>query len=52
MGKDFLEFLVENNIKVVFVLVCCMDRLQLLDVSVEKVVKNYLRKFFEDWYFN
>ena len=39
MGEDFLDFLSENNIKVVYVPACCTDRLQPLDVSVQKAVK-------------
>lgn len=39
MGEDFPEFLAENNIKVVFVPACCTDRLQPLDVSVQKESK-------------
>ena len=50
MGEDFLNFLSENNIKVVYVPACCTDRLQPLDVSVQKAVKNHLRQSFEDWY--
>jgi hypothetical protein len=48
MGEDFLDFLSEKNIKVVYVPACCTDRL--LDVSVQKAVKNHLRLSFEDWY--
>jgi NAD-specific glutamate dehydrogenase len=50
MGEDFLDFLSENNIKVVYVPACCTDRLQPLDVSVQKAIKNHLRQSFEDWY--
>jgi Fe-S oxidoreductase len=50
MGEDFLDFLSENNIKVVYVPACCTDRLQPLNVSVQKAVKNHLRQSFEDWY--
>ena len=50
MGEDFLDFLSENNIKVVYVPACCTDRLQPLNVSVQKAVKNRLRQSFEDWY--
>jgi hypothetical protein len=50
MGEDFLDFLSENNIKVVYVPACCTDRLQPLNVSVQKAVKNGLRQSFEDWY--
>lgn len=50
MGDDFLEFLEEKNIKVVYVPACCTDRLQPMDVSVQKAVKNHLRSSFEHWY--
>ena len=50
MGEDYLDFLFENNIKVVYVPACCTDRLQPLNVSVQKAVKNRLRQSFEDWY--
>ena len=43
MGDDFLDFLSENNLKVVYVPACCTDRLQPLDVSVQKAVKNHLQ---------
>ena len=33
-----------------YVPACCTDRLQLLDVSVQKAAKNHLRQSFEDWY--
>ena len=52
MGEDFLDLLAEKNIKVVFVPACCTDRLQPLDVSVQKAVKKHLRKSFEEWYSN
>ncbi|XP_063401970.1 uncharacterized protein LOC134686222 [Mytilus trossulus] len=52
MGEDFLAFLDEKNIKVVFLPPCCTDRLQPLDVSVQKAVKNKMRNFFEQWYSN
>ncbi|CAC5412815.1 unnamed protein product [Mytilus coruscus] len=52
MGEDFLAFLDEKNIKVVFVPPCCTDRLQPLDVSVQKAVKNKMRNSFEQWYSN
>jgi len=50
MGEDFLDFLFENNIKVVYVPACCTDILQPLDVSVQKAVKHHVRQSFEDWY--
>jgi hypothetical protein len=50
MGEDFLDFLSENNIKVVYVPARCTDRLQPLDVSVQKAIRNHLQQSFEDWY--
>ena len=50
MGEDYLDFLFENNIKVVYVPARCTDRLQPLDASVQKAITNHLRQSFEDWY--
>ena len=50
MGEEFLDFLYENDIKVVYVPAFCTDRLQPLDVSVQKAVHNHFRQSFEDWY--
>ena len=47
---DIMELLEQNNIDVVFVLANCTDRLQPLDVSVNKAAKNFLRGQFQKWY--
>ena len=46
----FLTQLDQNNINVVLVPPNCTDRLQPLDVSVNKAVKNQLRTEFQSWY--
>ena len=42
----------ENNIIFIRVPANCTDRFQLLDVSVNKVAKDYLRQQFQEWYSN
>ena len=42
----------ENNILFVRVSANCTDRLQPLDVSVNKAAKDYLRWQFQEWYSN
>lgn len=48
--SSILELLEENNISIVMVPANCTDRLQPLDVSVNKAAKNFLRGQFQDWY--
>lgn len=48
--SSILELLEENNISIVTVPANCTDRLQPLDVSVNKPAKNFLREQFQDWY--
>ena len=50
MGEEFLDYVDENHVKVVYVPACCTDSLQPLDVSVRKAVKNHLRQSFQAWY--
>ena len=45
-----LTFLDQNNINVVLIPPNCTDRLQPLDVSVNKAVKNQLWTQFQSWY--
>ena len=45
-----LQLLHEHHIRLVIVPVNCTDRLQPLDVSVNKAAKDFLRKEFQDWY--
>ena len=47
---DGLWLLESNNIFVCFIPPNCTDRLQPMDLSVNKVVKNHLREKFESWY--
>ena len=45
-----LQLLEENNVDVVFVPANCTDRLQPLDVSVNKAAKDFMRDQFQRWY--
>ena len=45
-----LELLEENNIDIVLVPANFTDRLQPLDISVNKAAKNFLRDQFQSWY--
>ena len=47
---DLLALLTENNIHYIFIPANCTDRLQPLDLSVNKAAKNYLRNCFQEWY--
>jgi len=47
-----LQALKENHILVALVPANCTDRLQLLDISVNKSIKQFLRGEFHDWYAN
>ena len=49
-GYCVLGVLEENNILVSLVPANCTDRLQLLDVSVNKSVKEFLCGQFHEWY--
>lgn len=48
--QKILTMLNDNNIRIVIVPGNCTDRLQPLDVSINKPVKDFLRKQFEEWY--
>ena len=45
-----LDVLGDNNILIALVPANCTDRLQPLDVSVNKSVKEFLRGQFQEWY--
>ena len=47
---EVLELLEENHIYVVFVPSNCTDKLQPLDLSVNKSAKDHLRQKFRKWY--
>ena len=48
--SNLLTLLDQNKINVVLIPANCTDRLQPLDVSVNKAVKNQLRTQFQSWY--
>ena len=48
--SDVLQILKDNNILYVTVPNNCTDRLQPLDLSVNKAVKQYFRTQFQEWY--
>ena len=47
---EILTLLNQNNINVVLVPANCTDRLQPMDLSVNKSVKSFLRNEFQTWY--
>jgi hypothetical protein len=47
MGKEFLQELKDNNICIVFVPLSCTDKLQPMDLSVQKVVKDKMKQRFQ-----
>ena len=48
--ENLLKLLEDNNIYFVMVPANCTDRLQPMDVSVNKPAKDYLRQQFQEWY--
>ena len=48
--ERILSKLEENNVRVVIIPANCTDRLQPLDLSVNKVAKDFLRTQFSNWY--
>ena len=49
-AEDFMEILERNNIHVVSIPANCTDRLQPMDLSVNKSVKKFMRNKFREWY--
>jgi len=50
LTDEVLKLLEDSNVDVVFVLPNCTDRLQPLDISVNKSAKDYLKSQFQQWY--
>jgi len=48
--EEILTLLDQNKINVIIIPVNCTDRLQPLDLAVNKPEKGFLRKEFQDWY--
>ena len=48
--ENMIALLEENNIEHVLIPANCTDQLQLLDLSVNKSVKEFLRGCFQEWY--
>ena len=48
--ESFLDFMEANNVIVVEVPPNCTDRLQPLDLSINKPVKDFLKRKFQSWY--
>ena len=49
-NEEILSPLVNNNVRLAIVPVNCTDRLQLLDVSVNKLAKDFLQRRFQEWH--
>ena len=52
MTENIMKLLEENNVCVVTVPANCTDRLQPMDINVNKAAKNFLRQQFQEWYAN
>ena len=50
LTDDVLQLLERNNIDIAFVPTNCTDRLQPLDLSVNKLAKDFLRDQFQEWH--
>ena len=48
--EEILTLLDDNHINVIIIPANCTDRLQPLDLAVNKSVKDFLRSEFRDWY--
>lgn len=48
--EDVQQMLLENNIRSVQILANCTDKLQPMDVSINKPMKNEIKKRFQEWY--
>ena len=52
LSDRITQILEKHNIQSVLVPACCTDRLQPLDISVNKSAKSFLRSEFQKWYAN
>ena len=52
LTESITQVLEKHNIQSVLVPACCTDRLQPLDISVNKSAKSFLRSEFQKWYAN
>ena len=52
LSDSITQILEKHNIQSVLVPACCTDRLQPLDISVNKSAKSFLRSEFQKWYAN
>lgn len=50
MTDSFFQLLERNNLRRVMIPANCTDRLQPLDISVNKAAKEFLRRQFQEWY--
>ena len=48
--NDVFDLFEENNISIALVPANCMDRLQPMDISVNKAAKDFLCQRFCEWY--
>ena len=48
--NEVYDLLDQTNILFVFIPANCTDKLQLLDLSVNKAAKDFMRKKFQEWY--
>ena len=52
MFAKYFKMLADNNIFYVLVRANCTDRLQPLDLSINKPAKDFMKKKFQEWYAN
>ena len=50
MAKEFIEDLKSRNIEVVYIPPSTTDKLQPMDLSIQKVVKDKMKAHFQSWY--
>ena len=50
MTEAFLDYMAANNVIIVEIPPNCTDRLQPLDLSINKPVKDFLKRKFQSWY--